>query len=431
MDLRQTSLVFKREYMSKIRSKGFLIATVLIPVGMIVFVGVAIGIAIWDSEADFTIGISDQTGQLYPRLAELNEERYVDVSDTSEDSLKAMITEEKISGYILLNDEIITGSTSPELVYGGSGGLTLLNSVENNLEDVMRAERLQQANVSDEIKEIYNSDVELTSMKLTETGEITEDNTGILSAIGLVMGFVIFGTLFGYGGLLTRSVIEEKTNRIVEVIASSVKPLELLVGKMAGIAALGLSQMVFWIATAFGISFLAAPVAGMLVDDSSAVAPQSVQAASGFDPSVLQLPSIEASLIIYFLIFFLLGYLLYSTFFAAIGAAVDSETDTQQYMLPVMAPIFIAYFVMFQTVSNPDGTLSVVSSLIPLFTPIIMITRIAITDVPFWQIGLSIVLMLLTFAGALWLCIKIYKTGILSYGQSANFKELVKWVKQG
>lgn len=431
MNFRQVSLVFKREYMSKIRSKGFIVATILIPVGMLVFVGVVVGIAMWDSETDFIIGVADQTGQLYPRLIEANAERYLDLSGTSVDSLQGMVANDKIEGYIILNKDHVLMKASPELVYSGSGGLALLNSIENDLEEVIREERLEQADVSDEIKNIYGSDVELLSMKLTETGEITEDNTGILSIIGLFMGIIIFATLFSYGGLLTRSVIEEKVNRIVEVIASSVKPMELLIGKMAGIAALGLSQMIFWVLTAVGIGMLAAPVASLFMDDATNMASPTAQAASGVDAAAFQMPSIDASLIIYFLIFFLLGYLLYSTFFAAIGAAVDSETDTQQYMLPIMVPIFIAYFIMFQAVNNPDGTLAVVGSLIPLFTPIIMITRIAITDVPFWQIGLSIVLMIATFAGSLWLCAKIYQVGILSYGQSASFKELVKWVKQG
>ncbi len=429
MNFRQIKLVFQREYMSKIRSKGFIAVTILLPVGMLIFVGVVVGIALWDSESEFEIGIADRTAQLYPRLEELNKERYINVTDVSEDSLQAMVTAEKIEGYIILNENHITLKTSPELVYGGSGGIELLSTVENDLEEIIRAERLQQANVSEKVQNIYESDVELKSLKLTATGEITEDNTGFLSALGFVMGIFIFGSLFGYGGLLTRSVIEEKVNRIVEVIASSVKPLELLIGKMTGIAALGLTQIIFWTLALFGISALAAPVAGMFMDDAADMASNSAKAASGFDPSVLQLPAIEVSLIIYFLIFFLLGYLLYSTFFAAIGAAVDSETDTQQYMFPIMIPIMLAYFIMFQTVSNPDGTLSVVSSLIPLFTPIIMITRIAITDVPFWQISLSIVLMILTFAGAMWLCTKIYQAGILSYGQSAGFKELAKWVR--
>ncbi len=426
MSFRQIKLVFQREYMSKIRSKGFILVTLLLPVGMLIFFGVIVGISLWDTESDFTIGIADETGQLYPKLAELNRERYIDVSELTTDSLQSMIIAEEITGYILLSD-VNTAGQSPQLIYGGSGGFALLNSVENDLEEVIRSERLEQADVSEEVSQIYNSHIDLNSRKLTAQGEVTEDNTVFLSAIGLLMGFIIFGTLFGYGGLLTRSVIEEKTSRIVEVIASSVKPIELLIGKMSGIAALGVTQITFWILASIGIGAAAMPVLNMFSDND---AQQPGQAEASPELAAFQLPAIDPMLFVYFMIFFLLGYLLYSTFFAAIGAAADSETDTQQFMFPIMVPIFIAYLIMFRVVENPDSSLAVISSLIPFFSPILMITRIAITDVPFWQIGLSIVLTLLTFAGALWLCAKIYKVGILSYGQSATFKELVKWIKE-
>jgi len=144
----------------------------------------------------------------------------------------------------------------------------------------------------------------------------------------------------------------------------------------------------------------------------------------------LELPEIDHMIYIYFFVFFILGYMIYSPLFAAIGSAVDSETDTQQFMMPIFLPIMIAYLIMFQAMENPDGSLAVVGSLIPFFSPIVMITRIAITDVPFWQIGSSIVFMLITFMGTMWLSAKIYSVGILSYGKSANFKELWKWIRQ-
>jgi ABC-2 type transport system permease protein len=246
------------------------------------------------------------------------------------------------------------------------------------------------------------------------------------------MGVIIFGSITGYGGLITRSVIEEKTNRIVEVIASSVKPIELLFGKLCGIGALALTQMTFWVVSLLGLAAAAGPVAGMFLTQQMETMPnaqQAAQASQGLDPSIFEIPTIETSLIIYFGIFFILGYLIYSALFAAIGSAVDSEADTQQYMFPIMVPIMIAYFIMFQAMENPDSTLSVIGSLIPFCTPIVMITRIAITDVPFWQIATSIVLMIATFGATMWLSAKIYAVGILSYGKSANFKELMKWIR--
>ena len=435
MSLQQILLVLKREYMTRIRSKAFILATILIPLGMIAFVGVSIGIALWDSEADRTIGIVDQTDVLYPRLQEISPERYKDYSNLASDSLRGLVQEQEIDGYIVLNDKHITGNINPEFVSGGSGGLGLQETIKSDLREVIRNERLARANVSENVQKIYESQITLETRKLTKEGKETEADTGFMTFVGLAMGAIIFGAISGYGGLITRSVIEEKTNRIIEVIASSVKPIELLFGKMGGIGALAITQLTIWVTTLIGLGMAAGPVAQMFLSEDMrenlANAEQAAQNTPGaVNPEMFSIPAIDASLIIYFVIFFLLGYLIYSALFAALGAAVDSEADTQQYMIPIMVPIFIAYVIMFRTMENPDGMLSVVGSLIPFCAPILMITRIAITDVPFWQIGLSILLMIGTFAGTMWLSAKIYSVGILSYGKSANWKELMKWIKE-
>lgn len=433
MSLHQILLVLKREYKTRIRSKAFIIATILIPLGMIAFVGIVVGISLWEPDIQRTIGIADKTETLYPRLEERAPERYKDLSHISEDSLRSLVQAEDIDGYIKLTEKHISGQANPEFVSSGTGGLKLQTNIRSDLREVIRKERLARANVSEEVKDIYASSITLETRKLTKSGKETKDDTGFLTIVGIVMGVIIFGSITGYGGLITRSVIEEKTNRIVEVIASSVKPLELLFGKMAGIGALALTQMAIWITTMLGLLTVAGPIASMYVSAQMENMPQAGEAAQlseGPLSFMFNMPTIETSLIVYFAIFFLLGYLIYSSLFAAIGAAVDSEADTQQYMIPIMVPIFIAYFIMFQTMANPDGTLSVIGSLIPFCAPIVMITRIAITDVPFWQIGLSIILMIATFGATMWLSAKIYSAGILSYGKSANFKELLKWIRE-
>ena len=433
MSFRQIKLVFKREYMTKIRSKGFIAATILIPVGMLVFVGIVVGITILGMNSEFTIAVADHSGQLYSNLHEMNNERYLDAHDTPADSLQAMVKAGEINGYIFLDKGLISGNKSPELIYDGSGGISLLNSVENDIGNAIRSARLKQAHVSAEVQQIYDSTVNLRTVKLTEKGKVSDDNMGILTGIGAFMGIIIFIALSGYGGMLARSVIQEKTNRIVEVIASSVKPIELLIGKMSGIAALGITQIAVWIITAIGIFSAAVPIAGMFIDNSAEVMQEAANnpaADASPDLSILQMPHIDPMIFVWFFIFFLLGYLLYSTFFAALGSAVDSETDTQQFMFPIMVPIMLAYFIMFQAIRNPDSSLSVISSFIPFFSPIIMITRIVITDVPLWQIGTSIFFLVITFAGGMWLCAKIYQVGILSYGQTASFKELAKWIRE-
>ena len=434
MSLRQILLVLKREYLTKIKSKAFILATLLIPLGMVAFIGVMFAIMLWDSETQHTIGIIDETGQVVERLEEIDGNMYKNLSDLSEDSLRNLVVSEEIDGYIQLSDSNVIAEKNPELIYGGSGGIKLQSDIRSDLREAIRQVRLQRANVSQDIQNIYESSIGLDTQKLTEEGEETEDNTGFLTGIGVAMGIIIFSGLFGYGGLLTRSVIEEKTNRIIEVIASSVKPIELLLGKMSGIGALALTQIGFWLLTFLGLSALAGPIAAMVMQSNmDEITELSDQASTGATPeelAFLEIPQIDPMIYVYFFVFFILGYMIYSALFAAIGSAVDSETDTQQFMMPIMVPIMIAYFIMFQAMENPDGSLAVVGSLIPFFSPIVMITRIAITDVPFWQIGSSIVFMLITFTGTMWLSAKIYSVGILSYGKSAGFKELWKWIKQ-
>lgn len=430
MNWKQVYLVLKREYITRVRSKGFIWATILVPVGFVAFFAVMVFVTVWESGETFEIGVKDETGQIAEPLRDLNEERYVDYSEVSADSLRTLVQENVITGYIIFTEENITEDKNLELIYTGSGGIQLLTSIRSDVREVIRQERLRRAEVSEEIQKIYDATIGLDSRRLTREGEETDDETFFLSIVGMILGLIIFAAIFSYGGYVTRGVIEEKTNRIIEVIASSVKPIELLTGKMAGVGALAITQFGIWMVTFFGLTAIAGPVAATLMEQQTAGMDADLEAAQADLPAFLDLPALEPSLIFYFIVFFILGYLLYSSLFAAIGSAADSDTDVQQLMLPVGSPIFIAYIIMLHTWQSPDSTLSVVSSIIPFFSPILMVTRIAITDVPFWQIWLSILLMILAFAGTMWLSAKIYKVGILSYGKTASFKDIAKWIRQ-
>ncbi|MDZ7719433.1 MAG: ABC transporter permease [Balneolaceae bacterium] len=431
MSWRQVYLVLRREYITRIKSKGFIAATILVPVGFVALFGIGILISVWDSDLSFEIGVIDQTEILAPSLVEMNPERYTNYSSLPEDSLRTLVQQEQITGYMILDEEHITTDKPLDLIYSGSGGIQLLNSIQSDMREVIREERLKRADVSEDIQDIFETSVSLNSRRLTAEGEEEEDDTAFFTVVGMAMGFIIFFAIFGYGGYIMRGVIEEKTNRIVEVITSSVKPIELLSGKMAGVGALAITQFGIWLIALFGLTSIAGPIAATMMSDQSAQMEQAMGAAEQAEiPAFMDIPTIETSLIVYFILFFLLGYLLYSSLFAAIGSAADSETDTQQLMMPVTIPIMLAYFIMFHAWRSPDSTLSVLSSLFPFFSPIVMITRIAITEVPFWQIGLAMLLMVLTFIGTMWLSAKIYKVGILSYGGTASFKDIAKWIRQ-
>lgn len=430
MNWRQVSLVLKREYLTRVKSKGFIAATLLVPIGIVAIYGIGFLVIIWESDVSYEVGIVDRTGTVVNQLIERSPESYMDVTDLSVDSLRAMIQSGDLTGYIEVTEENIEDNTDLELIYSGSGGLQLLSTVRSDMREVIREEKLRRAEVSDDIQQIFESRIGVESRRLTETGEEEEDDTAFMSGLGFAMGLIIFVAIFSYGGYIMRGVIEEKTNRIIEVITSSVKPIELLTGKILGVATLALTQIGIWAIAIFGLGLLAAPLLGAFLSEQDTQQMVGDAAAQADIPILSSIPTIETSIIIYFIIFFFLGYFLYSSLFAAVGSAADSETDTQQLMLPIMAPIFIAYFIMFQAVRNPEGIISVVGSLVPFFSPIVMITRIAISDVPFWEIALAILLMILTFVGTMWLSAKIYKVGILSYGSSAGFRDIYKWIKQ-
>lgn len=430
MNWRQVSLVLKREYLTRVKSKGFIAATLLVPIGIIAIYGIGFLVIIWESDVSYEVGIADRTGSVVDQLVERRPDSYVDVTDLTVDSLRSMIQSGDLTGYIEITKENIENNESLELIYSGSGGLQLLSTVRSDMREVIREEKLQRADVPNNIQQIFETRIEVETRRLTETGEEEADDTAFMSGLGFAMGLIIFVAIFSYGGYIMRGVIEEKSNRIIEVITSSVKPIELLTGKMLGVAMLALTQIGIWAITIVGLGLLAAPLLGTFLNDQNTQEMVGQAAAQADIPILSEIPAIDTSIVIYFIIFFFLGYFLYSSLFAAVGSAADSETDTQQLMLPIMAPIFIAYFIMFQAVRNPDGIIAVIGSLVPFFSPIVMITRIAISEVPFWEIALAIFLMIITFVGTMWLSAKIYKVGILSYGSSAGFKDIYKWIKQ-
>ena len=432
MDFSKIFLVLKREYLTRVRTKAFILSTLLTPLALVGIMAIVVVIAMSDSDAVKTVGIIDETGVLYERLEKENPERYIDISSLEIDSIRAQVLSEEISGYIILENSFIETGESPTLVYGGSGGLSFIGSVQDELREVVRDERLSRSNVSDEVREIFEARPRIESVKLTEEGE-EEDNAVFGAMFGFALGILIFIGLFGYGAVLMRSVIEEKTNRIVEVIASSVKPIELMLGKLLGICVLAITQFMVWIVSYVALTVAAAPVLGLLMrDDISNMTGQGTEtaAASGFDPEMLTQFQVEPIIFVYFILFFFLGFLIYSSIFAAIGAAVDNEQDTQQFMIPVMIPIFMGYMLNMKIIEDPDSSFAVFASLFPLTSPINMISRIAATNVPFWEVMLSIILMVGTFAGIMWLAAKIYRVGILMYGKKPSYKELVKWVRQ-
>lgn len=453
MNFNKVRIVLEREFFIRVKTKMFWISTLLVPFGFALLIGGSIAIQLWPQGNEEVLAIIDETGLLSESLMAEDEARYLNYEGKTLEEGKQDVQSGRIDGLLVLPASILEGEGDAELIYKGSGGISLLESVRGDVRSVVRERRLANAEVTDEIRELFDSRVGFTSTKLNEEGITEEDNTVFYSAIGFILGLIIFVALTSYGTIILKGVVEEKTNRIIEIIASSIKPIELLVGKILGISAVAIVQFGLWAILFTGMSAATTPIVAFVMaqqdsaeqmmsrEDLVASAAngeevelsQAMEAATNPSASTelpFQIPEIPVSLILYFFLFFILGYLLYSSLFAAIGSTTDATSDSQQLMMPVFIPILMAYMFNVQIMQNPSTTFATIVSMIPLFTPINMITRVAISEVPFWQIGVSVVLMIGSIYGVLLISARIYRIGILQSGGKIGFKELAKWLRQ-
>lgn len=300
----------------------------------------------------------------------------------------------------------------------------------------------------DQIMDEVKTDVSVKTYEITDNGDTKESKVEIYMAIGYLASFLIYMFVFMFGSMVMRSVIEEKSNRIVEVIVSSVKPMQLMMGKIIGVALVALTQFVIWIALtlAIVIGFGAAtgitggdgaqsqqvqlamsnPVAGDQIQAITDNIPADEDGIQSYINAISQVNFVQ--IILVFVIYFVLGYLLYASMFAAVGAACDNEADTQQLVLPVTLPLIVGLFIMLHTFQHPDSVLSFWGSMIPFTSPMVMMARISY-GVPFWELAVSVCVLIATFVFIAYLSSKIYRTGILMYGKKNGWKELFKWMR--
>ncbi len=317
--------------------------------------------------------------------------------------------------------------------------------ISNALKSFFTQIKLKNENVPLDIMERIKTNINVDTIQWTSTGEEKEGSAEIVSMIGYISGFLMYMFIFMFGAQVMRGVMEEKTNRIVEVIISSVKPFQLMMGKVIGVALVGLTQFVIWIVLIFGLYYGAQFV---LADNDKAVPgitqnlmnpnESGINMGNTVDATQLQKMLDEVTskfetvnfplIIVCFIFFFIGGYLLYASLYAAVGSAVDNETDTQQFMLPITIPIILGLLVMINAMQTPHSAISVAFSIIPFTSPIVMMARVPY-GVPYWQLGLSAGLLVLTFIGTIWVAAKIYRTGILMYGKKVNYAELWKWIR--
>lgn len=431
------SLIIKREYLTKIKNKSFIIMTFLSPLIMIALISIVAYLSQLNNDKKRTISILDESGLFSETFKNTANTTYNYISNSTVREAKAFVKEKEQYGLLYIsNGDLEIVSKSVRFYSEDSPSLTIMSGLENKIERKLREEKLISNGL--DIKQIENSRVNVSVAQESFEGQKSSKIDNILKlAFGGITGYLLFMFIIIYGNMIMRSVIEEKTSRIIEVIISSVKPIQLMMGKIIGTSLAGVTQFAIWIILLGVLSTILSIVFN--IDLMSVQTPQQEVVQQAMDNPVLQdeitlaLQSFQnlplANLIIAFLLFFIGGYLLYSSLYAAVGAAVDNETDTQQFMLPILMPLILAVYVgVFTVIDDPHGTVSTIFSFVPFTSPVVMLMRIPF-GVPIWQQIVSLIILIGTFTSTVWFAAKIYRVGILMYGKKASYKELFKWLK--
>ncbi|MCP9198360.1 ABC transporter permease [Gramella sp. GC03-9] len=428
--MRNLRLIIHREYLARIRNRTFIVMTFLSP---LIFVGMILLIAylsMLNSTEQKIIGIHDDSGMFASEFKDTKNVQYLDYSGRDlADARQEVLTNEYFG---LIHISSAPGEkTNVEFFGKDTPGFGTIENIEKTISDKLTREQLIDKGI--DVSEIDKARAKVNIDIQNFAGERSSKMSNYIKMFfGGAAGYLLMMFIIIYGNMVMRSVIEEKTNRIIEIIVSSVKPIQLLLGKVVGTSLAGITQFVIWVLLGTVLLFGISSFLG--IDPLAAQTPASTVVDQVPQPEInqlmvdiLNLP--YASLITFFFIYFISGYFLYSAIYAAIGAAVDSETDTQQFMFPIILPLILGIYVgFFSVVENPHGTVSTIFSIIPLTSPIVMLMRIPF-GVPWWEILISIVVLIGTNIAVLWISAKIYRVGILMYGKKPTYKEIYKWLK--
>lgn len=448
--MNKTILILKREYLTRVKKKSFLLMTILIP---FIFGGImafTIYINTKENSNEQKVAVVDRSSIFLGELDDSKSTKFTFVPLDEYESIKENLKESGYYGLLEIPENILT--TSKVNVYSHKQiSIDVKNHInwqlEHKLEDMKKTElvdRLGIPNLEEQLAQT-KSKISVQTIKIGDDGEGKKGSTEIAMIAGYIAGFIIYFFVFFYGNMLMRGVLEEKQNRIVEVIISSVKPIQLMLGKIIGIALVGITQVVIWVVLVAAIMF---GVQKFMINDSSMekmmdVQSQNIMMQGGgngamevvnqIQPNEMeqimeQIQSVDfGGLISALLIYFILGYLLYSSLMGAVASAVDSEEDMQQFMLPITIPLVAAMIMLMNVIKDPEGPLAFWGSMIPFTSPIIMLVRIPF-GVPWYELVISLVVLALSTYGAVWVAARIYRTGILMYGKKPSWKELYKWL---
>ena len=453
MNFRNINIIIAREYLNKVKKKSFLVTTILVPILFVAFLVLMGYIMGTTKERERAVAVVDQSGIVFPFLKNNERVTFEDFSSEPADTVKNNLSALGKDALVVVSPlDTVSRMVKMSLYSKDPVGVEFTDNLKNMASNAVEDYRIKLYNIDDlqQIMDDVKADVPLTEYTLDEKGNESISESGVYMIISMILGIIIFMFITMFGGQVMSAVIEEKSSRVIEVLVSSVNAIDLMFGKIIGIALVALTQFLLWIVLTFGIaaivggfvgfdkfkelsgdSQMMAQTMGVGSDTASLAAADSV-ATTVSDASVIigtlvNVPWVK--LIVAFLVFFFLGYLLYSSMFAAIGSAVENEGDTQQLQLPLTIPLMIGYIVVFMLFQNPDSPVVRWCSWIPFTSPLVMPARIPY-GVANWEVIGSVAVLLLTFVIFAWISAKIYKSGILVFGKKSTFKDLWKYFKQ-
>ncbi|MDF1549009.1 MAG: ABC transporter permease [Bacteroidales bacterium] len=432
-------LIIKREYLTRVRKKSFIIMSILGPVLMAALIVVPVILTTMAPDNEKKIAVADYTGTFKDIFKEQEQLKFNYINLDSVESLKSNFSKSGYYALLVLPDS--ANGKNVQLLSDVQPDINTKMSISRAIEGKLRSEKLKEIGIDEDKLNAIETDVNIKTIKINSDGSEEISSTEVIMGIGFITGLIIYMFIFIYGAQVMRGVLEEKTNRVVEILVSSVKPFQLMMGKIIGVAMVALTQVALWVILSTIIISVVLPLVGadnikpemteQMVQGTNM--PQEMQNINNGDDFLSEAMSTFTNLpigelLFSFVFFFIGGYLLYASLFAAIGGAVDNETDTQQFMLPITVPLILSIVMAQVVIQNPNGAVAFWFSIIPFTSPVIMLLRIPF-GVPGWELALSMVLLIATFIGTTWLAGKIYRVGILMYGKKVSYKEIWKWLR--
>ncbi|MFO8001758.1 MAG: ABC transporter permease [Marinilabilia sp.] len=443
----KTLLIIEREYLSRIRKKSFIVMTILGPILFAALMIIPAWLATIEDDEAKTIAVIDNTGLYEREISETEHLKFEFINEEQESELRQNLNGTPYYAFLVIRDNLLENPEAITLYSDAQVTVDVKNHVRNSLKEHLKNRKLGSFEVEgleNIITELDKIDVDISTVKLGQDGTETQSSTELTMIISIVFALLTYMFIFIYGAQVMKGVMEEKTSRIVEVIISSVRPFQLMMGKIIGIAMVALTQIFLWVAltllivSGIKVAFFndspmptRAEAQMEMMQEGNESSEETMSAAENlnFASMMEMVKSVEPlKTLLLFVFYFFGGYLLYSALFAAVGSAIDNESDQQQFMLPITIPIIISLYVAMLTFRNPGSDIAFWFSMIPFTSPIVMMARIPF-DVPLWELTLSMGLLVGGFIFTTWFAGRIYRTGILMYGKKVNYKELWKWFR--